>query len=173
MLFNMIVSLINTVISHARAQLESELLFTALILSLVYIFQLMILLPALGWCLFYLGISKKLPLLWALLVPFGIQICDHIVNHDYISKHVFAPIYNYRWLLNFLGAYINLPPKSQKLRHEPSLSCSKRTCDLSHYQTMSFSSTGLSPTFLVSTAICIALIIASIQIRSRSFGNNH
>ena len=149
MLFNaLIVSLINTVAYHTPGLNWSlSSLFTALKnLSLVYIFQLMIFLPALGWCLFCSAFSKKLPLLWALLVPFGIQICDHIVNHDYINKHVFAPIYLAIAKLNFLGAYINLPQKVKNsamshLCHAPS------ACDLSHYQTIGFSSTGLSPTF--------------------------
>ncbi len=176
MLFNaLLVSLISTVVYHTPG-LNWSLgsLFTALKnLSLVYIFQLMIFLPALGWCLFCSAFSKKLPLLWALLVPFGIQICDAIANHGYINEHVFKPIYLAIAKLNFLAGYINLPQKAKDsaMNH---LCHSQGACDLSLYHTISFKSTGLSPTFvLVSAVICIVLIIASIKIRSRSFGNDH
>jgi ABC-2 type transport system permease protein len=136
----------------------------------VYVYQLLIFLPTLGWCLFCSAFSKKLPLLWACLIPLGVQIADAIANKGYLNKHIFDPIYIALIKLNTIGSLINLPSSVKKEICNKHKSC----LDLyNNHNTLSPSTIGLSWTFIATGALIgLAFIITAVYLRSRSYGKD-
>ena len=134
----------------------------------VYVYQLLIFLQTLGWCLFCSAFSKKLPLLWACLIPFGVQIADAIANNGYLNKHVFEPIYFALFKLNAIGSLINLP---SSVKQEI---CNKhKSCFDIYNNTLTPNNIGLSWTFIaVGALIGLAFIITAVNLRSRSYGKD-